>query len=128
MVDLEIPLLEPEMVIHPGSKNAEVINDEGVLLRYDDPSSVKVSLTKNVRLISAGAFKKCKRIADIFIPDTVRKIESGAFANSPNIQIVSVDNSTEMENGYESVFRGCGYITLNVRFKDYTQAVLRRIY
>lgn len=128
MLDLEIPLLEPETVIHPGSKNVEVINDDGVLLRYNDPSSMKVTLSKNVRVISADAFKKCKRIADIFIPETVRKIESGAFENSPNIQIVSVDNSTEMENGYESVFRGCGYITLNVRFKDYTQAVLRRIF
>lgn len=127
MVELEIPLMEPEMVIHPGSKNAEVIND-GVLLRYDDPSLVKITLSKNVRVISADAFKKCKRIADIFIPDTVRKIEAGAFANTPSIQIVSVENSTEMENGYESVFKGCGHITLNVRFKDYTQAVLRRIY
>lgn len=127
MVDLEIPLMEPETVIHPGSKNAEVIND-GVLLRYDDPSAIKVTLSKNVRVISADAFKKCKRIADIFVPDSVRKIEAGAFENSPNLQIVSVDNSTEMENGYESVFNGCGHITLNVRFKDYTQAVLRRKY
>ena len=128
MVTIDIPIKDPTMFLHAGAEKVEVINEDGVLLLYNNPSSRKITLSKNVRVISSTAFEKCKRIADVYIPDTVEKIEEGAFNDCSNLQIISVDNDTVVENGYESVFKGCGYVTLNIRFKDYTQAILRRIF
>lgn len=50
------------------------------------PSS-RVNLPKSVTVIGQHAFDGCRRLTEIFIPNSVEKVESCAFANCPSLII-----------------------------------------
>lgn len=62
---------------------------KNVLISVNDKDLANPSkLWKNVEVIGAFSFRKCKKIENIEIPSSVEKIESGAFFNTPIKNIV----------------------------------------
>ena len=93
------------------------LNDSNQIvdLKCTNPSDLKGSVTipttldgKTVTSLRFDAFKSATNITEIVIPDSVKKIESNAFANCTKLTKVDLGSIEEMS--YE-VFKGCTSLT-----------------
>lgn len=70
----------------------------------------KVIISKGVGIIHHGAFKDCDALTEIFIPNSVRKIESYTFWDSENLQKIHLGSGISVIE--EDVIDGPDHITI----------------
>ncbi len=63
--------------------------EAGVLTGYNGPCPLKVAAPEGVKTLGENAFRQCRRLRELALPDSVVFIESGALENCENLTIVS---------------------------------------
>ena len=89
---------------------------------YNCTALTGVTIEEDMKIIPAEAFRYCAALEDVYLPDSVTEIqcgyssESGAFANCPALQTVSIGKSIEKIDN--RAFRTEGQGNLTVTFRE----------
>lgn len=94
-------------------------NDENpymVLVAVNDKDIDAISIHEDTKIIYSYAFRDCKKITRIEIPDGVVQIGDGAFENCTEITHIDIPDSVEFIG--KAVFKGC----TNLEYNEYENA------
>ena len=90
----------------PNVINSIEITSIGELAFEGCSKLVNIKLSDNLLTIGANAFKNCRNLQEIIIPNTVTNIDSSAFENCSYLQSVTLP--TNLVAIGSSAFKGCG--------------------
>ena len=84
-------------------------------------------LPNGLRVILRNAFKNCISLEEIFLPETVERIDDNAFMGCTGLKSINIPETvTTIEN---NAFKGCDNVVLRVASGSYGEqyAIRRKI-
>ena len=99
----------------PNYAGGFIISQEGVLSGYFGAEK-KVTIPYGVRVIISNCFKNRADIEELYIPDTVVRIDDNAFMNCVNLRKIRIPGS--LQSLGRDVFFGCNSMESDCVFPD----------
>ena len=87
-------LKAPEPDFLPG------VVEKDTLVQFDDTDIDCLRIPGYIKTVAAGAFKGCKNLRLVIIPDTLDEIEEGAFDECPNLEDVIIPDDWDIIDQY----------------------------
>lgn len=91
----------------------------------------EISETAGVATIASGAFEGHSEIVSVKLPDSVTRINNGAFANCVNLQTLEVSATSALSYIGETAFDGCAKLlsnSSNVYQSKYSAIIIGKVY
>ena len=93
-------------ILGENEKTGGLIYSGGVLTAATDKNITRAEIAPGTYRISSGAFKGCKKLATVVIPDSVVIIDVNAFENCVSLKSITIPDSAEVIG--KDAFKGCG--------------------